>query len=728
MTNATLDQLTILAAMGMRLHPLLAKNKVPILKDWQVKATVDPGMIRQWFSIHPHCNWGLATGNDSNVFVVDIDVKAHGDKTWAKLTKENKVPETIQVKTGGGGMHYYFKCPKTIDIRNSASKVGKGIDIRGNGGQVVIPPSIHPNGASYIWVDGHSPTDLNPAKAPKWLLDLIKANQGAGAVAVVGGPVEKGERNDAIYSNALSAAKQGQEKSYVLSSMIEWMRTQGEDIVEQEIEDTVNSAFKYYDNWKANNFNSSMNLNDFGNAQRLILRAQDNIRYVQDGIGWVVWDGKCWKLDLEDLAIQYYALQSAIAFEEQLKSELAATTDRNAANVIYKKLQFAISSQNIAKLKATTDMAKTFPEVQLVPSQLDDDRTTYLLNCENGILDLITLELKPHDKSLYITKLAPTAYDPKAKCPTFLQTLNYAFNKDKVMIAFLKRALGYSISGSVNEQCFFICYGPSGANGKSTILEAVHTVLGEGVYAKTSSAEAITSSGKSQQSGTSQSSLAALRKIRFASVNEFSASANLDEELLKRLTGGDMVEARYMYKEVFTYEPCFKIWIRANNEPNIKEVGQAFWRRLVELPFNGQIPEEKRIGPTAIRKVLKAETAGILNWLVEGFQDWHKNGLQKPELVKAAVMQYKKDSDVFEQFMGECVTFNPNTYVSRKTLYMAFRQWCEEQGIRYVMTHDKFSRGIADKLDQHKIFKQGVVPVWRGIELSPEAGMAGMLQ
>ena len=723
-----LDQVKYLASIGMRMHPLLSKNKVPIVKDWQVKATVDEGMIEQWASIHKGCNWGLATGEGSKVFVVDIDVKDHGEKTWAKLLKANSAPETVTVQTGSGGMHYYFQFPKNLDIRNSAGKIGKGIDIRGNGGQVVVPPSIHPNGNSYVWVEGHSPRDLKPAKAPKWLLELIKDNQGAGNGAVIGGPLEKGERNDAIYSHALALAEQKVEQSFALATMKEWLRTQGQDISDDEITATVESAYKYYANWQKNNANSSFNLNDFGNAQRLMAISQDNIRYVRNGIGWITWNGKSWELDLEDLTVQGYALKAAVAFEERLKAELAATTDRNAANAIFRKLQFAIGSQNISKLKATTDMAKTFPEIQLLPDQLDDERSTYMLNCANGILDLVTLELKPHDKSLYITKLAPTAYNPKAKCPTFLQTLNYAFNKNKDMVAFLKRSLGYSISGSLNEQSFFICYGPSGANGKSTILEAVHQVLGEGVYAKTSSAEAITSSGKTGQSGTSQSSLAALRKIRFASVNEFSAAASLDEELLKRLTGGDSVEARYMYKEVFVYKPCFKIWIRANNEPNIKDVGEAFWRRLIEIPFNGQIPEDKRIGPTEIRRAMDKEAEGILNWLVEGFQDWYKGGLQKPELVKAAVLQYRKDADVFAQFMGDSIVLKTDAFVSRKTLYLAFRQWCEEQGIRYVMTNRKFSDGIADKLNQHKIIKQGTVPIWRGIELSGEALMNGMAQ
>lgn len=709
----------------MRMHPLQIKNKVPIVKDWQTKATVNPGMINQWAAIHKDCNWGLATGNESNVFVVDIDVKEHGDKTWAKLTKANSIPETVQVQTGGGGKHYYFKCPKNIDIRNSASKVGKGIDIRGNGGQVVVPPSIHPNGTPYTWALDHSPKDLSPAKAPKWLLDLIKTNQGNSAGAVVGGLVDKGERNDAIYSNALSAAKQGQDKSFVVKSMVEWMRTQGVDVPEKEIEDTVNSAFTYQANWEANNPGGIFNPNDAGNARRMIIEAKGSVKYVRDGIGWILWNGKNWEIDLEDIGVKAMALKSAMQLEERIRLELSAATDRNVINGLFKKLQFAINSQNANKIEATIKDAKLFDEVRLLNADLDDDRTTYLLNCTNGILDLQTGKLLPHNPELYITKLAPTAYNPKAKCPVFLSTIHYAFGKDKEMIDFIQQALGYSISASLNEQCFFICYGNSGSNGKSTILEAIHTVLGEGIYAKTSSAEALTSSGKGGgQSGTSQSSLAALRKIRFASVNEFASAAKLDEELLKRLTGGDSVEARYMYKEVFVYKPCFKIWIRANNEPNVTDVGDAFWRRVIEIPFTNQIPKDKIIGTTEMRALLKAEAEGILTWMLGGFQKWQTaGGLHKPKKVEEAIIKYRKDADIFEQFISENVTTNVDGFVSRRTLYDSFRGWCESQGIRYVMTNRKFSDGIAKKLNQHTLLRQGTIPVWRGIDLAPEAKM-----
>lgn len=714
-----------LAAMGLRVHPLLKRNKVPIVKQWQTKATTDEVQIRKWHAINIDCNWGVATGVESGVFVIDIDPKAGGDKSWAKLIKVHGAVDTPTVITGTGGRHIYFKYPSKLIVRNSASKVGKGIDVRGDNGQVVVPFSIHPNGTAYQWEKNKSPFDLPFAKAPKWLIDILKQNSDIPDAGTIGDKMLKGTRNDAIYSQALSLAERGTDRDFTIATMKQWCKTTGEtDITDDEIEMTVASAYKYAESRKASKVTTEIELTDKGNADRMIALAGNKMKYVIP-IGWHIWDGKCWQPDMEELSTQNIAVEAALALEAEIREEIGRTTDRGRANVLYKMMNFAMNSRNIGKVKAAVDSARYNPAVFALQSSMDDDRSTYLLNVANGVLDLRTGELKPHDPNLLLTKVSPTAYNPKAKCPHFLQTMKYAFNGDKEMIAYMQRALGYSISGSLNEQCFFICYGPAGANGKSTILEAVHMVLGEGIYAKTSSAETITSS-KNGTSSTTQSSLASLRKIRFVSVNEFSASATVDEELMKRLTGGDSIEARFLYKEVFTYMPSFKIWIRANNEPIVRDTGDAFWRRLKKIPFEYQIPKEKRKGSTEMKDILAKEAEGILAWMVQGFQDWYKNGLQEPQKVIKAGAEYRNDSDIFAQFIEDNIIIDANEHVERRKLYRIFVEWCNEQGIRYVMTNKRFSNGMAEKLNQHKQLKHAGIPVWKGIKLNAEASMNSM--
>ena len=160
------------AARGWRLLPL--KGKKPAIKDWPTLATTDEETIRKWFQQSPHPNFGLATGTASNVLVLDVDPRHGGDVTLRVLEAEfGKLPKTVKVRTGGGGVHFYFQYPG-VAIGNSTSKLGAGLDIRSDGGQVVIPPSIHPEtGRAYEWEPGHHPDKVLLAPVPAWIVDKL---------------------------------------------------------------------------------------------------------------------------------------------------------------------------------------------------------------------------------------------------------------------------------------------------------------------------------------------------------------------------------------------------------------------------------------------------------------------------------------------------------------------------------------------------------------------------
>jgi Bifunctional DNA primase/polymerase, N-terminal len=153
-----------LAARGLRLHPCVPRAKTPLLRDWPILASCDADIIRGWAAEHSECNWGLACGPGSNVWVLDVD----GDQGKAALRRlieqHGKLPETLTSRTGKGG-HLFWSYPQST-IRNSASKVGGGLDVRGDGGYVLVPPSVHPSGRVYEWVDPTVPV----AEAPEWLV------------------------------------------------------------------------------------------------------------------------------------------------------------------------------------------------------------------------------------------------------------------------------------------------------------------------------------------------------------------------------------------------------------------------------------------------------------------------------------------------------------------------------------------------------------------------------
>ena len=142
-------------------------NKKPLITDRPNKASNDPEQIKTWWSRNPEASIGLVCGEEAGVWVLDVDLKSGGIDSLAKLQEEHgEMPETLIQKTGGGGTHYFWNW-NGKEIRNSASKVAPGIDVRGKGGYVVLPPSGHPSGGMYKWEN-----DAEIAEAPDWLAEL----------------------------------------------------------------------------------------------------------------------------------------------------------------------------------------------------------------------------------------------------------------------------------------------------------------------------------------------------------------------------------------------------------------------------------------------------------------------------------------------------------------------------------------------------------------------------
>jgi hypothetical protein len=169
--QSMIEAASLYADLGLAVIPL--DGKIPMFKNWPEVATKDHSVIRQWWHQHPHANIGVATGKKSDVFVVDIDPRHGGAETWEQqLMAHHGIPDTWQDMTGGGGTHYFFRYPN-FSVKSCAG-ILPGVDIRGDGGQVVVPPSIHPDThRCYEW-DGLKPIREQPiAQAPDWILDLI---------------------------------------------------------------------------------------------------------------------------------------------------------------------------------------------------------------------------------------------------------------------------------------------------------------------------------------------------------------------------------------------------------------------------------------------------------------------------------------------------------------------------------------------------------------------------
>lgn len=438
-------------------------------------------------------------------------------------------------------------------------------------------------------------------------------------------------------------------------------------------------------------------LTDVGNAQRLVHMHGMNLRYCFAFSKWYVWDGCRWAED-DCGEVDRRAKETVRA----IYAETATVEDDATRSALAKH---ARKSDHAAPIAAMMKMAQSELGIPVRVDDLDQDQ--WLINTPTGTINLRTGELLDHRREDLITKITSTGYDPAAECPTWLKFLERVL-PDPDVRAFVQRAAGYSLTGSVSEQCLFFLHG-AGANGKSTMLEALRYVIGD--YGQQAAPDLlILKSGDNTPTG-----VAALRGARFICTVEVEEGRRLAESLTKQLTGGDRINARFLYQNAFEFDMTGKIWLAANHRPGIRGTDLAIWRRVRLVPFTESIPEEER-DPELLGK-LKAEAAGILRWCVEGCMEWRRIGLKPPEPVKAATEEYRVEQDVIGTFIADCCVTDRVHRVKAGDLFKAYQSWCTENGERPT-NQNAFGRKLEERNYRKK--KQGGTIYREGIALAAD--------
>lgn len=403
------------------------------------------------------------------------------------------------------------------------------------------------------------------------------------------------------------------------------------------------------------------NRTDLGNARRLVERHGENMRFVATWNQWLIWDGRRWRRDTTAEAVRLAKETVASIYLEVLESE-----DADERKEIIK---WAARSEAEARIRAMLALAQSEPEIALESDSFD--RSPYLLTVENGTLDLRSGKLLTHDRRHLLTRLAPVVYDPRAECPTWLAFLTRIMADDDELIGFLQRAIGYSLTDDTSEQVLFLLHG-NGQNGKSKMLEAIEGVVGDyGMQTPTTTLMA-------KRDNNIPNDVARLKGARFVKAIETDEGHALAESLVKQMTGGDMLSARFMRGEWFDFRPSFKLWLAANHLPTIRGNDDGIWRRIRYIPFEVQIPEDER--DNQLGEKLKAEYPGILAWAVQGCLLWQCDGLKPPEKVTRATSAYRETMDRFSAFLEDCCVLTKNATVSAKRLRAAYEQWCADNG------------------------------------------------
>lgn len=255
------------------------------------------------------------------------------------------------------------------------------------------------------------------------------------------------------------------------------------------------------------------------------------------------------------------------------------------------------------------------------------------------------------------------------------------------MIAFLQPAIGYSLTGSTKEQCLFIAHG-TGANGKSVFLRTLRELLGD--YGRDCPAETLLA----KRDNGINNDIARLAGARLVCAIETEDGKRFAESLVKALTGGDTITARFLHREFFEFVPQFKLWLATNHKPTIRGDDHAIWRRIRLIPFGITIPEAEQDGDLGDK--LAAERAGILQWAIEGCLAWQKDGLQTPGPVRAATANYRADMDRVGQWIEERCIVTAAAKVQATFAYQDYRKWIDERG-EYALTLTAFGNNLTDR-------------------------------
>lgn len=424
---------------------------------------------------------------------------------------------------------------------------------------------------------------------------------------------------------------------------------------------------------------------DTGNAERFVDQNGKNIRYSYTNKNWYYYDEKVWVPDLTG-EIKRLADEVVVAMKNEDIYIPNDEEEEEAVKAFQKHIKYSRSNRGKANM-----LKEAEHHLPITPGEFDKNKE--LFNVQNGYLDLITGELKDHDKGKLFTKISNAEYTDKIDCPRWLEFLDEIFGYDQELIDFIQKAVGYSLTGSTREQSMFILFG-NGRNGKSVFLDIINDIMGS----YTVNIQPQTLMVKQQSSG-ANSDIARLDGARLVTTTEPNDGVRLDEGLVKQLTGGDKVTARHLYGNEFEFEPEFKIWMATNHKPIIRGTDDGIWRRLRMIPFNVQIPDHKV--DKNLKHKLRKELTAILNWAVEGVLKWQEEGLKNPKVVEDANREYRVEMDVTELFIQECCELDEETRVPAKVLYQTFKEWARENG-QYEMNNTKFGKEMGQKFQKIK--------------------------
>ena len=694
-----LDKALEYAAKGWPVFPLTPRGKRPATSKGFKDATTDPDTIRYWWRRWPNANIGLHPGA-AGLIVIDIDTGHDGavtDDGFALLGRIMDEHPTMACLTGSGGYHLYYKKPEGVTFSNTSGDLPSGFDVRSDGGYVILPPSVHPNGNAYKWL-----TDDDIVTLPKFLTHLIKPQKKKRKTRDVVVPLgnvtdyvegqmqalcsavssaPEGSRHEALKTAAVAAARifltgkvsaddvfnrvhdaamrSGLPEDEV-DGVIEWARLNAEDFEPWRIPPEAIISDDDINPFEDSEIKDTFGFNDYENAMAVLKHYENRMLYTVTH-GWLWYEHGVWSRDIAEARVER-AITNTLKWRvrEALKSGSSGAIKYNAPN-----------TNRVRGIKA---MLQTLQATSISEFK----QQTNLLNCKNGVIDLRTGELLPHNPDYKFMHQAPIAYDPNADRSVWLKFLGDV-TPDEEIIYYLQRLVGYSLTGKTSEELMVYIYGPT-RSGKGVFTETLSAIVGREL-AKEVSFDILT---HRKHADDQNFALAPLKEARLVFASESRERQRLDEAKLKRITGGNEVHCAFKHRDFFSYRPAYVVWMSSNFDVNADPDDDAVWGRLRLIPFPNSFLEKE---DTKLKERLRTEAAlqGVLAWAVQGAIHWnamHVSGVNLSDLqrMKSKKQAIRSSLDVVGRWASEHLEEDEGADEPLSDVYQSYKAWCKENG------------------------------------------------
>jgi putative DNA primase/helicase len=658
---------------------LKSKRKEPIGLAWQENPSL-PEAVYHASKINGH-NVGLINGSLSGIVDVDLDCREAKHLASALLPKglaafghsgNDRGHILYRVNDAGGTRQY--QCPETGETL---------VELRSNGSQTMIPPSIHPSGHRLQF------TFLDDTATALEFSELQVQVRKIAALSLIAKHWNVGIRHSLALGVAGLLMKTGYEEAQVkkiisgicevtadeeLNDRLRAVESTFEQPLENvagltQIEELLGAKLtKRVSDWLLHqNMTHSLDrtpdvvvlLNDTDDITEVRMSsaysdwAVDKACYVAEKKYWFLWNGITWQPDIADKVTMLFQ-----EFVDEAK-------DRADGSIFESSLK---SFENRSKIKNALALAA--PRLARYAEEFDNEEM--LFAASNTWIDLTSGEEVDPTPTRLISMSSEVEYNPDAKCPDFLNFLNEIFCGDVELIEYIQRVVGYTLTSSMSEQCFFMLNG-SGSNGKSTLVKVLDKLLGG--YSKAAPEQTFLAN---QRSGVGDD-LAFLSGARLVTMSELDKGQALAEAKIKRITGGDVITARELYGRNFRTKLCGKIFLATNSLPDVRGRDEGIFRRFQIIPFNRTFAYHER--DKSLDDRLEQELSGILNWAIEGCLKWQTIGLAPPQVIEEQLDYYRRELDTVSKYFDAELELSAESRIGASELFQNYRYWCKSMGL-----------------------------------------------